>query len=122
MVRPPFDSRSHRIAAAICAGLLVLFGALAWTGARQASPTFDEPLHALAGWTSLKLHDHRLNDEHPPLWKYWSALPHLFAQPLQLNTNADEWKRAPTDHNGAWKWTIDTLFRTPEKKTRTRNN
>jgi hypothetical protein len=113
MASPPAETTRARLAAAICVGLLLLFGALSFDSARRSSPTFDEPLHALAGWTSLQWHDFRLNDEHPPLWKYWAALPHAFAPQLRLNPDSEDWKRIPADHNAGWRWTIDSLFRTP---------
>jgi hypothetical protein len=55
----------------------LIFGALSISLARQQSPTFDEPIHLLGGYSYLKWHDYRINPEHPPLVKVWAALPLL---------------------------------------------
>jgi len=44
-------------------------------GVRGKSPTFDEPVGAAGAWANLARHDYRVDYEHPPLWKYWAALP-----------------------------------------------
>src|SRR5207244_73599 len=46
--------------------------------ARPQAATFDDGPHLPAGYTYLKLGDHRLNPEHPPLVKTLAALPLLF--------------------------------------------
>lgn len=55
-----------------------LYAALAVTSLRTQSATFDEGSHLPAGYTYLKLGDHRLNPEHPPLVKALAAMPLLF--------------------------------------------
>ena len=55
-----------------------VYAALAVTSLRTQSATFDEGSHLPAGYTYLKLGDHRLNPEHPPLVKTLAALPLLF--------------------------------------------
>jgi len=61
----------------VIAGVAV-YGALAISSMRRQSATFDEGSHLPAGYTYLKLGDHRLNPEHPPLVKALAALPLLF--------------------------------------------
>jgi tetratricopeptide (TPR) repeat protein len=54
---------------------VLAFGALTITSSRQQSPTLDEPIHLLGGYSYLKWNDYRINPEHPPLVKLWAALP-----------------------------------------------
>jgi hypothetical protein len=61
----------------VVAGVAVYL-ALAVASLRTQSATFDEGSHLPAGYTYLKLGDHRLNPEHPPLVKALAALPLLF--------------------------------------------
>jgi predicted membrane-bound dolichyl-phosphate-mannose-protein mannosyltransferase len=63
---------------AFVAAGVALYAALAITSMRTQSATFDEGSHLPAGYTYLKLGDHRLNPEHPPLVKTLAALPLLF--------------------------------------------
>jgi 4-amino-4-deoxy-L-arabinose transferase-like glycosyltransferase len=53
----------------------LIFGALTITSSLKQSPTFDEPIHLLGGYSYLKWNDYRINPEHPPLVKLWAALP-----------------------------------------------
>jgi len=57
---------------------VAVYAALAIASMRTQSATFDEGSHLPAGYTYLKLGDHRLNPEHPPLVKTLAALPLLF--------------------------------------------
>ena len=66
-----------RGSAFVAAGV-ALYATLAITSMRSQSATFDEGSHLPAGYTYLKLGDHRLNPEHPPLVKTLAALPLLF--------------------------------------------
>ncbi len=65
-----------RLASAFVVFVLV-FGWLTITSSRQQSPTFDEPIHLMGGYSYLKWNDYRINPEHPPLVKLWAALPLL---------------------------------------------
>jgi hypothetical protein len=61
--------------------VILLLAALAWQGLlfiRASSQTTDEAMHIAAGYSYLKLHDFRLNPEHPPLVKELAAVPLLF--------------------------------------------
>ncbi len=42
---------------------------------RVFSPTFDEPIHVLAGYLHLTKGDYRLDPEHPPMARMFFALP-----------------------------------------------
>ncbi|MGC2464875.1 MAG: glycosyltransferase family 39 protein [Candidatus Acidiferrum sp.] len=61
----------------IVLGLLLLFcmAILAGGAARRESITFDEIAHIGAGVSYLQKLDMRMNPEHPPLAKVWSAIP-----------------------------------------------
>lgn len=59
-------------AAALIAFILLALGDLLTT-----SPTYDETVHLVAGYSYLVTHDYRLNPEHPPLVKMIAALPLL---------------------------------------------
>jgi hypothetical protein len=65
-------------AGAIVVAAVVVYAALAVDSMRRQSATFDEGSHLPAGYTYLKLGDHRLNPEHPPLVKTLAAVPLLF--------------------------------------------
>ncbi len=56
----------------------LIFSLICVTSFLQKSPTVDEPVHLLAGYSYLKWGDFRVNPEHPPLAKLWAALPLLF--------------------------------------------
>ena len=56
---------------------MLIFAWLTISSFREQSPTFDEPIHLLGGYSYLKWNDFRINPEHPPLVKLWAALPLL---------------------------------------------
>jgi 4-amino-4-deoxy-L-arabinose transferase-like glycosyltransferase len=60
--------------AVVVAATLLVFAALAWASVSSKSPTYDEPLHVIAGWLQVHEGDFRVDPEDPPLWKYWAAL------------------------------------------------
>ncbi len=55
--------------------LLLIFASTALISLRLESVTFDETAHIPAGLSYLQTHDLRLNAEHPPLVKAFSAIP-----------------------------------------------
>jgi tetratricopeptide (TPR) repeat protein len=67
-----------RATAAVILLFTVIFGFLAVGSFTQQSPTIDEPIHLLGGYSYLKWRDYRINPEHPPLAKAWAALPLLW--------------------------------------------
>src|SRR5512135_1623041 len=103
----PQNAISLRATIAICGSLLAIFGILSFTASRTKSPTFDESLHAVAGEVYLEKRDFRINPEHPPLWKMWSALGQ---QPLTMDFNSPDWTEMSRETGRHWKWTVDTLF------------
>ena len=79
MARPPAPPPEppRAAAAAVAAAALVAFIALALGDLFTSSPTSDETVHLVSGWSCLVTHDYRLNPEHPPLVKMIAALPLL---------------------------------------------
>lgn len=81
----------------LCA-FTVAFAALTVGSYSQKSATVDEPQHLTAGYVALRLHDYRIDPEHPPFLRMWAALPLLAMADVQIDTNtpswstADEWK------------------------------
>lgn len=69
--------KAHILSAFIAICLAFVFVFLVLGTIRQKSPTFDEPLHLLGGYSYLKWRDYRVNPEHPPLAKLLAALPLL---------------------------------------------
>ena len=57
----------------------VVFIALTVGSYTQKSATADEPQHLTAGYTALRLHDYRIDPEHPPFLRMLAALPLLMA-------------------------------------------
>ncbi|HUK39587.1 MAG TPA: hypothetical protein VLX11_01035, partial [Candidatus Acidoferrales bacterium] len=79
---------------------LGLFTALALGTIKRQSPTFDEPLHLLAGYSYLKWGDYRVNPEHPPLAKILGALPLLALDVKDPRPTAPEWDEIPNQVPG----------------------
>jgi hypothetical protein len=107
-------SRSVFIAAiAACAGLLILFAILSYSAVLGKSATYDEPLHAVAGFVHLHDGDFRINPEHPALFGYWSALPHSRDE-LKLNLDSPHWKNMLQSMElNEWPFAVQTLYCTP---------
>ena len=77
--------------ALVLAAGTALYATLAVTSMRLKSATFDEAAHLPAGYTYLKLRDHRLNPEHPPLVKVLAASPLLFMD-VRLRPDDEAWR------------------------------
>ncbi len=73
--------------------LLMYFLLTAWS-ARANSLTIDEGLHIASGYTILRTGDYRLVEEHPPLVKFWIALPLLPLRSLPDPTTLPAWEAA----------------------------
>src|SRR5262245_35302133 len=101
-----------RVAALACAALLALHAALAWTAVGTKSPTFDEPMHALAASIALTQRDYRMDYDNPPLWKYWAALPNA-ASPAHFDTNDPRWRGLTGNLLLQWPLSMQTLYRNP---------
>ena len=108
----PAPRFNPRIAIGGIVALLAVFAAvLAFFAVASKAPTYDEPLHALAGWQQLWLHDFRVNPEDPPLWKYWAALPNG-PHAIQAQTNTRAFSNVAADTNEQWYYVVETLYRT----------
>jgi 4-amino-4-deoxy-L-arabinose transferase-like glycosyltransferase len=60
---------------------------------RLESGTMDEPQHIVAGYTALKLHDYRIDPEHPPFLRMWAALPLLAMPEIKLDEQSEAWQK-----------------------------
>jgi 4-amino-4-deoxy-L-arabinose transferase-like glycosyltransferase len=58
---------------------------------QKKSPTYDEVVHAPAGLTEILTGSHRLVNDHPPLFRYFLALP-LFAYHPAVPFYSQAWK------------------------------
>jgi len=70
---PPSRPR-HVWTLAIFAVLFITLEVISYT---RESATYDEPVHVTNGYFSLALGDYRVDPEHPPFLRLWSALPLL---------------------------------------------
>jgi len=77
----------------LCA-FAVAFATLTVGSYTQKSATVDEPQHLTAGYTALRLHDYRIDQEHPPLLRLWAALPLLAMRDIRIDTNGASWSDA----------------------------
>ncbi len=85
------DSARGRTAVVLCA-FAAVFIALTVGSYTQKSATVDEPQHLTAGYTALRLHDYRIDPEHPPFLRLWAALPLLVMNHVQFDTNTVAWQ------------------------------
>lgn len=103
---------STAIAVAASAALLIAFALAAYVGVRDASATFDEPVHAIASAALWQAGDYRVNPEHPPLWQYFAGLLAGGARPV-IDPTSPAWRDLPRELTGHWQYSIDQLYRTP---------
>jgi predicted membrane-bound dolichyl-phosphate-mannose-protein mannosyltransferase len=66
----------------------------------QQSPSVDEPVHLLSGYSYLKWGDFRANPEHPPLAKVLAALPLLAFDVRDPRASTPDWDRIPDNKPG----------------------
>jgi hypothetical protein len=98
---------------AICVGLLLAFAWLSRSAVRTKSSTYDEPIHAVGGWTHLRFGDFRNNFEDPPLWQYWAALP-VGSDALKVNWRLPSWTGMnQSSDTEQWIFATQVLYRTP---------
>jgi hypothetical protein len=71
----------------------VIFGFLTITSFIQQSPTIDEPIHLLAGYTYVRWGDFRVNPEHPPFGKIWAALPLMALRIADPRSSSPYWNQ-----------------------------
>jgi 4-amino-4-deoxy-L-arabinose transferase-like glycosyltransferase len=106
-------SRDAWIALCLCAALLVLFAAMAYTAVLTKSATYDEPLHVVGGYLHLYDHDFRINPEDPALFGYWAALA-IGPRGLVYDRHSPDLIAAADAIDRQWPFVINTLYRTPE--------
>ncbi|HEY1629600.1 MAG TPA: phospholipid carrier-dependent glycosyltransferase, partial [Tepidisphaeraceae bacterium] len=105
--------RGKVAAIAACAALLILFAIISYSAVLSKSATYDEPLHAVAGFVHLVTGDFRINPEDPALFGYWGALPHSRNE-LSLDLNSPSWGKMIADTaSNQWPFVVDTLYHTP---------
>ena len=80
-----------RTTVVLCA-FAAVFIALTVGSYTQKSATVDEPQHLTAGYTALRLHDYRVDPEHPPFLRLWAAAPLLAMSDIKLGTNSIAWQ------------------------------
>ncbi len=80
----------HKVAAAV---LLLIFALAALVSLRLESITFDETAHIPAGLTYLQKHDLRMNAEHPPIVKAFSAIPAWLSGKERPDYRSGPWLR-----------------------------
>lgn len=68
----------------------IIFLGVSFLNANNDAATFDEIAHIPAGYSYLSEHEMRLNPEHPPLIKNFSAFPLLFMD-LNFDTTGSFW-------------------------------
>jgi hypothetical protein len=78
----------------VLSAFTVAFIALTVGSYTQKSATVDEPQHLTAGYTALRLHDYRIDPEHPPFLRMWAALPLLAMPEVRIDTNIPSWTMA----------------------------
>ncbi|MGD1018829.1 MAG: glycosyltransferase family 39 protein [Verrucomicrobiia bacterium] len=93
-----------RTTVVLCA-FTVAFTALTVGSYTHESATVDEPQHLTAGYTALRLHDYRIDPEHPPFLRLWAALPLLAMPEVRIDTNSPSWSAAD-----AWKFSHRFLY------------
>ena len=71
-------TQSWRVTLSLLGVIVLVFGFLTVGSFTQQSPTIDESVHLLGGYSYLQWGDYRVNPEHPPLVKMWAALPLLW--------------------------------------------
>jgi hypothetical protein len=105
----PVASAHQRLAISCIAILLLFFAAVSWLAVRTKSPTFDEPVHSVAGWVQLWHRDFRLDPEQGALWHDLTGLANG-SHAMQPDFSDPNWRLAPQEHNAGWKWGLATLY------------
>ncbi len=92
----------------IAAVLLIFVAVITTLSIRNDSLTMDELAHLPAGYSYLTQQDMRINPEHPPLLKDFSAVPLLFIDNINFPYDIKAWKE---DVNGQWDFGNKLLFK-----------
>lgn len=96
----------NRLTNLIAIFLLMTMFASGFFSMRGISTTMDELAHIPAGYSYLSQKDYRLNPEHPPLIKDFSAIPLLFLN-LNFPKNNASWKN---EINSQWSFGTEFLY------------
>jgi hypothetical protein len=89
-IKSSYNSRLISILA--ISAFVFLFSLIAITSFMQESPTVDEPVHLLGGYSYLKWGDFRVNPEHPPLAKMLAGFPLLFFDINDPRPTSPDWR------------------------------
>lgn len=98
--------------ALIVAAILLTGALLSYSAAMRQAPTFDEPLHAAAGYLIRFSDDYRLDIEDPALFSLLSSIPQT-AHDLRVDPHDPGLTSFLSNHNQQWDLVIRTMFRTP---------
>ena len=104
-------SRPPRWTILICAALLLVSGVLSYRAALDEAPTFDEPLHATAGYLIRWMGDYRVDVEDPALFTLLSTLPQNKSD-LHIDSSDPRLDALLHDHSRQWDIVIGAMFRT----------
>lgn len=99
---------SNKLAKIIALFLLAFVFIIAFLSIQEDSLTMDELAHLPAGYSYLSQMDMRINPEHPPLVKDFSAVPLLFLKDINFPYDAKSWAN---DINGQWEFGNTFLFK-----------
>jgi Dolichyl-phosphate-mannose-protein mannosyltransferase len=99
-VAPPPNRPRHVWTLAVFAVLFVTLEVISYT---RESATYDEPIHVTNGYFSLALQDYRVDPEHPPFLRLWSALPLLTLSEVKAHPQVID-SMTPAD------WALSGLF------------
>ncbi len=84
----------QRWTGAVVAGLLVLYGVLAFTASLGKGMSFDEGMHLAIGYNLWLRDDYRIEGGNGDLIKRWAALPLVFTHPRFVPTTDPDWQKA----------------------------
>src|SRR5436309_12510555 len=93
-------ARKTRVVWLIAMLIAVLHAAMAVTAVNTKSPTFDEPQHLTAGYSSWVTNDIRLDPEYGNLPARWAALPLLLGKTKFVPISDRAWHRADEGRTG----------------------
>lgn len=107
----PRVSRLQLCCGVACGILILLFAVLSRSAILSKGATYDEPLHAVAGYTNLRLGDYRLNFEDPPIWHYWVAIPNS-TNSIKFNHEDPAWVGISNNTYNEWDLSTRVLYQT----------
>ena len=106
---PAATRNTTLICLSACAFFLATFGVLSTVSVLHKSATYDEPMHALAGWIHRQFGDYRMNFEDPPLWQRWATLS-SGRETLSPDFASPAWKGMAENSYLQWSFAGETLF------------